>query len=111
MNMKSPSRVVNHPNSVESTPRCSGGGSFISVVESDLVMPDLVTDGTACGGVATPRIQEYDGPLENDRDQSAGHLDHVSKTVQLVDTFNGVFQERINYFEKNCEYVEGMRVS
>lgn len=81
-------------------------------------MPDLVTDGTACGGggggsgTVTPRIQEYDGPpLDSERDRSAGHLNHVSKTVQMVDTFNGVFQEQINYLEQNYEYVEGMRVS
>lgn len=118
------------PISVESTPRRghtpnTNNKNNSSATDADLIMPDLVSDGGGnmnnnggCSGPATPRTsqddwndQEEGGEEEKKDPRSQAHLNHVSQTVSLVDSFNQVYQRQINYYDQNFEAVEAMRVS
>lgn len=113
------------PISVESTPRCgrspnNNNKNNNSATDADLIMPDLVSDGGGGSGPVTPRTSQDDWNDQDDNEggeddkkdtRSQAHLNHVSQTVSLVDSFNQVYQRQINYYDQNFEAVEAMRVS
>lgn len=120
------------PISVESTPRRR---SSAAMVDADLRMPDLVTDGGGGygggSGSVTPRtVREWehnDGEDEEDErvDAVTVNLATVTKegasreqrnarktqTSSLVDSFNEVYQRQIHYYEQNYEPTEASKVS
>lgn len=119
------------PISVDSNPRCGHSASNNNnnnnsnklATDADSIMPDLVSDGGGGGLGATvpkPRTIQQDwkdddaeeGPMMENKDvQSQAHLNHISQTGTLVDSFNQVYQRQINYYDQNFEPLEAMRVS
>lgn len=106
---------------VDSTPRLRRS----SVIEEDLQMPDLLSDGSV---VVAPRKgqKEWNSEEESDavavasptkseagiREGSASvHLHRLTETASLVDSFNDIYQRQVNYYSQNYEPIEAMRVS
>lgn len=96
MNVNLNSHRESLPISVESTPR-----NNTTLHDVDLGMPDLVAGGSGSVGAVTPR----------DEEGRRKHLNDVTEMVSLVDSFNGVYQRQIHYYEQNYESDEAMRVS
>lgn len=104
------------------------------MVDADLRMPDLVTDGGggygSGSGSVTPRtVREWDHNDGGDEeDDSADALPinlatltegasreqrnaRITQTSSLVDSFNEVYQRQIHYYEQNYEPMEASKVS